>query len=99
TRQLHVRLAMLLVLFEREGDVERGLVLGEVVVALGRAPRDGAEDPAILSERHLEVTLLQFPRAVDDLDATGGKDRTRVPGTERRKRRHARRHPAGNRAE
>src|SRR4029450_3702170 len=57
-RQLHVGLAIVLVLFEREGDVDGGLVLLEELVTLGGAPGDGAEDPAVLLERHLEVALL-----------------------------------------
>ena len=36
--------------------------------ALGGAPGDGAEAAAVLAERHLEVAILERPRAVDDLD-------------------------------
>ena len=98
-RQLDVRLSIVLVLLEREGDVERGLVLGEVVVALGGAPGDGAEDPAVLLERHLEVALLQLARAVDDLDAARREHRPRVAGAERRERRDAGGDAAGDAAE
>src|SRR4026208_1660738 len=65
-RQLDERLPIVLILFERKGDVERRLVGLEVVVALGRAPGDGAEDPPLLLERHLEVPFLELTRPVDD---------------------------------
>ena len=97
-RQLDVGLAVVLILLEREGDVERGLVLGEVVVALGRAPGDGAEDAAVLLERHLEVPLLQLARTVDDLDAARGEHRPRIAGAERRQRRDAGGDAAGDAA-
>src|ERR1700733_11009651 len=70
-RQLDVRLSIVLVLIEGERDVDGGLVLSEVVVTLGGAPRDGAEDAAILLERHLEVALFEPAWPVHDLDAAG----------------------------
>src|SRR5262245_32413732 len=46
--ELDERLSIVLVLLQGEGDVDGGLVLGEVVVAFGGAPGNGAEDPAVL---------------------------------------------------
>src|SRR5262245_63645362 len=66
-RQLGEGLTTVLILVEREGDVERRPVIGEVVVAFGGPPRDGAEDPAILPQRQFEVALFQLARPVDDL--------------------------------
>ena len=68
----------------------------EVVVALGGAPGDGAEDAAVLLERHLQMALLQLARAVDDLDAARREDRPRIAGAERRQRRDAGRDAAGD---
>src|SRR4026208_2260258 len=62
--ELNVRLSIVLVLLQREGDVERGLVLGEVIVSLGAAPGDRAEDPAVLPERHLEMPLFELPGTI-----------------------------------
>src|SRR5947209_3063299 len=84
-RQLHEDLAVVLILIERKGDVEGALVLVDVLVALGCPPRDGPEDPAVLSERHFKVPILQLPRPVDDFDAPRGKHRARVSSPERRK--------------
>src|SRR5258705_5468444 len=56
--QLYECLTIVLILLEREGDVERGFVLDEIVVALGRAPGDRAKNAAVLLERHLQVSLL-----------------------------------------
>ena len=89
-RQLDVGFAVVLILLQRESDVERGFVLGEVVVPLGRAPGDRAENAALLLERHLEVALLQLSRTVDDLDAARGEHRPRIAGAERRQRRRRR---------
>ena len=45
-RQLDIGFAVVLVLIERERDVERRFVLGQEVVPLGCAPGDRAENPA-----------------------------------------------------
>ena len=74
-------------------------MLGQVVVPLGRAPGDGAENAAVLLERHLQVALLQLARAVDDLDAARREHRPRIAGAERRQRRDAGRDAAGDAAE
>ena len=73
-------------------------MLGEEVGALGGAPCDGAEDAAVLLQRHLEVTVLQHARTVDDLHAPRGEHGTRVPGAERRERGDAGGHAAGDAA-
>src|SRR5882762_6926962 len=62
-------------------------MLGDETLALGRAPRNTAQDTAVLLERHLEMPLLHPPRTVDDLDSAGAEDRTRIAGAERRQRR------------
>src|SRR6185503_17432722 len=85
-RQLDERLPIVLILFERKGDVERRLVGLEVVVALGRAPGDGAEDPPFLLEGHLEVPFLELARTVDDFHRPRREDRPRIAGAERRER-------------
>src|SRR5580765_4946946 len=59
-RQLDKGFAIELVLLERERHVERGLVLGQVVVAFGGAPGDRAEDAPVLLERHLQVPFFQL---------------------------------------
>src|SRR5262249_60149655 len=92
--ELDERLSIVLILFEREGDVDGGLVLGEVVVAIRGAPGDGAEDAAVLLERHLEVARLQLSWTVGDLDAAGRKHRPGIAGAEGRQRRHAAGHGA-----
>src|SRR5512140_3409649 len=56
-RELDEGLAIEFILLQRERHVDGGLVLGQVVVPLGGAPRDGPEDPALLLERHLEMTF------------------------------------------
>ena len=75
------------------------LVLGDIVVLFGGAPCNGAKDPAVLFERHLEVALLQFSRPVHDLDPARGKDRSRITGAERRQRRDTGGDAAGDPAE
>src|SRR5262245_495248 len=54
--------------------------------ALGGAPGHATKDAAVLFERHLEVTVLQTPRAIDDLDTARPEDRARISRTERRQR-------------
>src|SRR5438876_2954422 len=85
-RQFDVAFSIVLIVLEREGDVERRFVLGEVVVALRGAPGDRAEDAPFLLERHLEVPLLQLARAVDNLDPAGDEHWPRIACAERRKR-------------
>src|SRR5262249_54230165 len=87
--ELNIRLAIVIVLFEGEGDIERRLVFREEVVTLGGAPGDGAEDSALLFQRHLQVPFFQLARAVDDFDAAGGEDRAGIAGAERRQRKDA----------
>src|ERR1700722_4803575 len=67
-RQLDVCLSIVLIVVERERDVQCGSVFGEEVAVLGGAPGDCAEDAAALLERHLEMAFLQLPRAIHDLD-------------------------------
>src|SRR5256885_1385949 len=97
-RQLDVAFAIVLILLEREGDVERRFVLGEVVEALRGAPGDGAEDAPSLLERHLEVPLVQLARAVDYLDPAGGEHWPRIAGAEGRQRGAGRGDTAGDAA-
>src|SRR5205085_11671416 len=95
-RELDERLAIILILLEREGDVDRRLVLREIVVALGGAPCDRAEDAAVLLERHLQMPLLQLAWTIDDLDAARREHRARIARTERRERRDTRGDSAGD---
>src|SRR6187455_1999358 len=74
-RQLNVGLSIVLILLERKGDVDGALVLGEIVVLLGGAPGDRAEDAAILLQRHFEVALFELAWAIDDLDPPRRKHR------------------------
>src|SRR5206468_8149382 len=53
-RQLDEGLSIVMVRLERKRDVDRGSMLGEILVALGGAPGDGAEDAAVLLQRHLQ---------------------------------------------
>src|SRR5262245_47718578 len=59
-RQLDVCFSIVLVLFQRERDVERGPVLGQVVVPFSGTPGDRTEDAAVLLEGHLEMAFLQL---------------------------------------
>src|SRR6185295_7723981 len=58
-RELDEGFAIELILLQRERDVDGGFVLGQVVVPLRRPPRDRAEDPPLLLERHLQVPFLE----------------------------------------
>src|SRR5262245_42970505 len=98
-RQLDERFPIVLVLFERERDVDRTLVLSEIVVLLSGAPGDRAEDASVLLQRHLQVAFLQRARTVDDFHTARRKDRPRIACAERRQRCHASRDVAGDRAE
>src|SRR4051812_7822042 len=86
--ELDEHLTIVLILLEREGDVDRPLV-AERVLALGGTPGNRPEDPALLLQRHLQVALFERARAVDDLDAARRKHRPRVAGAERCERAHA----------
>ena len=92
-RELHKRLAAECILLEREGHVERRPVLGEIVMALGRAPRDRAENAPVLLERHLQMTFLELPGPIDNLDPAGGKHGRGLPAPKAPAPRHRRRHP------
>src|SRR5262249_59043595 len=81
-------LAVILILLQRERYVERGLVLGEVVVPLGSPPGDRPENTTLLAQRHLQVPILELARAIDDLDTSRREDRSRIPRPERRQGRH-----------
>src|SRR6476469_5169508 len=76
--QLEVGLALELVLVEGEREVDAGAMLGEKGGAVRGAPRDRAEAAAVLAEGHLEVPILERPRAVHDLDRHGVEDGPRV---------------------
>src|SRR5262245_22765218 len=95
-RQLDERLPIVLVLFEGEGDVERGFVRFEVLMAFGGAPGNRAEDAALLLEGHFQVALFELPRTVDDLDASSREDGPRVAGAKRGQRYDALGHRTGD---
>src|ERR1051325_5680428 len=67
--QLQIPLAVVGVVLEREGQVDRCLVPRNKAFASRGAPGDAAHDAAVLLEGHLEMAFLQPPRAVNDLDA------------------------------
>src|SRR5262245_59204282 len=90
--QLDVGLTIVLVLLQRERDVERSLVLGEEIVAFGGTPGHGAEDAAILPQRHLEMAFLQPARTVDDLHPPRREHGPGIAGAKRGQRRKSRRH-------
>src|SRR4051812_453814 len=96
--ELDGHLTIVLILLEREGDVD-GPLVAKRVLPFGGTPGNRAEDAAVLLQRHLEVALFQLARAVDDLHSPGGKHRTRVAGAERCERGHAGRDAAADRPE
>src|SRR5262245_2691191 len=58
-------------------------MFGDEALAFGRAPRDPSQDATVLLECHLQVTILEPPRAINNLNATGPEDRTWIAGAER----------------
>ena len=62
-RQLDERFTIVLVLFEGEGDIERGLVFGEVVVALGGEPTTRPRPvPPAGTNREMLMAVLEAER-------------------------------------
>src|SRR5437762_4032908 len=86
-RELEVALAVVRVVFERKGEIDRGAMLGNEAFALRRAPGDAAKDPAVLLEGHLQMPVLQAARTIHDLHTAGAEDGTRVAGAKRGERR------------
>src|SRR6185312_13954882 len=74
-RELEVGLALELILFEGEGEVDAAAVFVEKGRAFGRAPGDGSKAPAVLAEGHLQVLVLQGTGAVHNLDGRRVEDR------------------------
>src|SRR3954453_21767407 len=93
--ELDGHLTIVLILLEREGDVDGPLVAKRVLPFVG-TPGNRAEDAAVLLQRHFEVTLFQLSRYVNHPGPPGGKHRTRVAGAERCERGHAGSDTAGN---
>src|SRR5687768_18385524 len=74
-------------------------MFGDERLALGRAPGDAPENPAILAESHLQMPVFHAARAVDDLDTAGAKHRAGISRAERRQTSHLGCHLLRDRAE
>src|SRR3954471_20863136 len=90
-RELQEVIALVLIVIEREGEIQRGTVLCNEVLTLDGAPRNGAKNPSVLLERHLQMPLLHPPRAIDHLYPIRLKQGPRIADAERRQERHLRR--------